>query len=166
MKKLIQKAAFPLLLTVTCVVLHFWQHAGASLPYLPMNGLLPLATLSPALFALTFLTTFVLLKQTKTPHPVWRSLLSMLAMLGVVLVLGVVFVSYLSYRFAAVLPPLPRLPDWPTGKATMLTTALCAAHLTGLLVTYFVKRKTPAKYIIPASVGWLLLNLCLFLITT
>ena len=166
MKKLIQKAAFPLLLILTCVILHFWQHAGASLPYLPMNGLLPLATLSPALFALTFFTTFVLLKQTKTPHPVGRSLLSMLVMLAVVLALGVVFVSDLSSRFAAVLPPLPRLPDWPTGKATLLTTILLVGHLTGLLITYFVKRKTPAKSAVPAAVGWVLLNVILFIITT
>ena len=166
MKKLIQRAAFPVLLVLTCIILHFWQHAGASLPYLPMNGLVPLATLSPALFALTFLTTFVLLKQTKTPRPVLRSLLSTLALVAVVLALGVVFVSYLSYRFAAVLPPLPHLPDWPTGKATLLTTVLCVFHLTGLLITYFIKNKTPVKRIVPASIGWLLLNFCLFLITT
>ena len=166
MKKLIQRAAFPLLLIITCVVLHFWQHAGASLPYLPMNGLLPLATLSPALFALTFFTTFALLKQTKTPHPVRGSFISMLVMLAVVLALGVVFVSYLSYRFAAVMPPLPRLSDVPTDKATLITTILCVGHLTGLLTVFFVKRETPAKHAVPAALGWLALNVCLFLITT
>ena len=164
-KDLVKKAAFPVLLALTCVTLHFWQHAAASLPYLPMNGLVPLATLSPALFALTFLTTFVMLKQSQTPKPVRRSLLSTAAMLGIVLLLGAVFLSYLSYRFAAVLPVLV-LPDWPTGVATMLITFLCALHLTGLLVCRFIKQKTAPKLIAAGSVGWVLLNLCLFLVTT
>ncbi len=165
MKNFLKKAAFPVLLVLACVTLHFWQHAAASLPYMPMNGLVPLATLSPALFALTFLTTFVLLRQSDTPKPVLRSLLSTAAMLAVVLILGVIYVGFLSRRFAAILPPIPALPDWPTGIATLITTVLLVLHLTGLLIFRFVKQKTPAKRAASAAAGWLVLNLCLFLIT-
>ena len=165
MKTFMKKAAFPVLLVITCFVLHFWQHAAASLPYLPLNGLVPLATLSPALFILTFFTTFALLKATDTPKPGLRSLLSMLVMLAVVLVLGVIYLGFLSHRFAAVLPPLPDLPDWPTGIAVLVTTVLCVLHLTGLPIYFFVKKKTAAKTAVPAMLGWLVLNVCLFLIT-
>ena len=165
MKRFIKKAAFPVLLALTCVTLYFWQHAAASLPYMPMNGLVPLATLSPALFALTFLTTFVLLRQSGTPKPALRALLSTAVMLAVVLILGVIYVGYLSRRFAAILPPIPTLPDWPVGIATVITTVLLALHLTGLLIYRFKKQKTPAKRAALAFVGWVILNLCLFLIT-
>ena len=165
MKTFVKKAAFPCLLAVTCVVLHFWQHAAASLPYLPMNGLLPLATLSPALFLLTFFTSFALLKQAKTPKPVRRSLLSTAVMFFVVIALGVIYLGFLSRRFAAVLP-VPEVPDWPTGIAVLVTTVLCVLHLTGLLIARFVLLKTAVKSAVPAAVAWILLNLCLFLITT
>ena len=165
MKAFLKKAAFPCLLVITCFVLHYWQHAAASLPYLPMNGLLPLATLSPALFLLTFLTTFALLKRTNTPKPVRRSLLSTAVMFAVVIVLGVIYVGFLSHRFAAVLP-VPDMPDWPTGVAVLVTTVLLVLHLTGLLVTAFVKLKTPKPRVAVLTVCWVLLNLCLFLITT
>ena len=165
MKSFIKKAAFPVLLVLTCVTLHFWQHAASSLPYMPMNGLVPLATLSPALFALTFLTTFVLLRQSGTPKPVLRALLSTAVMLAVVLILGVIYVGFLSHRFAAILPPIPPLPDWPTGIATVITTVLLVLHLTGLLIYRFKKQKTSVKRAVLASAGWLILNLCLFLIT-
>ena len=163
--KPIKKAAFPFLLVLTCCAVHFWQHAAASLPYLPLNGVVPLGVLTPALPILTFFTAFALLKQSDTPKPVRRSLLAAAAMLAPILALGVYFLSYLSYRFAAVLP-VPVLPDWPTGTVTMVITAVCIAHLTGLLICSFIKRKTETKRAIPAAIGWLALNLCLFLVTT
>ena len=165
MKQFLKKAAFPVLLVLTCVTLYYWQHAAASLPYMPMNGLVPLATLSPALFVLTFLTTFVLMRQCGTPKPALRALLSTAVMLAVVLILGVIYVGYLSRRFAAILPPIPSLPDWPVGIATLITTVLLALHLTGLLVYRFIKQKTPAKRAALVSAGWLALNLCLYLVT-
>ena len=165
MKNAIKKAAFPALLALTCIVVHFWQHAVASLPYLPMNGIVPLGTLTPAMLALTFATTFVLLKQTQTKKPILRSVLSTAAMLLPILATGVYFLSYLSYRFAAVLP-VPVLPDWPTGIVTLIITAACIAHLTGLLIVGFIKRKTQKKQLILTAVGWFALNACLFLITT
>ena len=163
--KTIKKAAFPVLLVLECIALYFWQHAVASLTYLPLNGVVPLSILTPALPVLTFLTTFVLLKQSKTPRPVLRALLSTAAMLAVILVSAVFLLSYLTYRFAAPLPVL-QLPDWPTGIGVMIVTAVCAVFLTALLICRFIKRKTPAKRAIPAAVGWLLLNACLFVITT
>ena len=165
MKQFLKKAAFPVLLVLTCITLYFWQHAAASLPYMPMNGLVPLATLSPALFALTFLTTFVLLRQCGTPKPALRALLCTAVMLAVVLILGVIYVGFLSHRFAAILPPIPTLPDWPVGIATLITTLLLALQLTGLLIYRFKKQKTPAKRAALAFVGWVLLNLCLILVT-
>ena len=163
--KTIKKAAFPILLILSACAVHFWQHALASLPYLPLNGVVPLGTLTPALLILTFFTTFVLLKQTRTPKPVRRSFLSTAAMLVPILAVGVFFLSYLSYRFAAVLP-VPVLPDWPVGIVAMIVTAACVAHLTGLLIVFFVKKKTKPGRAVPAAAGWLLLNACLFLLTT
>ena len=109
MKRFLKKAAFPCLLTCACVTVWFWQHAAASLPYLPLNGVVPLGIMTPALPVLAFFTAFVMLKQSNTPRPVFRALLAALAMLAVILGLGVYFLSYLSYRFAAVLP-VPVLP--------------------------------------------------------
>ena len=163
--KTIQKAAFPLLLVLAACAVHFWQHALASLPYLPLNGVAPLAVLTPSLLILTFFATFVMLKQTRTPKPVLRSVLSTAAMLALILCAGVYFLSYVSYRFAGVIPVLV-LPDWPTGIVSMIITAGCIVHLTGLLVCAFIKRKTQPKRAFPIAAGWLLLNACLFLITT
>ena len=163
--KTVKKLIFPILLILTCGVVHFWQNAAASLTYLPMNEVLPLGILTPALPVLTFFTTFALLKQSKTSKPVRRSLLSTAAMLAIILAVGIYFLSYLSYRFAAVLPVLV-LPDWPAGKMTMFITFLCLTHLTGLLICGFIKLKTPKNRVIAASVGWFLLNACLFLVTT
>ena len=163
--KTVKKLLFPALLILSCIAVHFWQHAIASLPYLPKNGILPLSILTPGLLVLTFLTTFVLLKQSQTPKPVSRSFLSTAAFLAIYLVTGVYFLSFLTYRFAAVLPVLV-LPDWPTGIMTMLITALCVLHLSGLLICRFVKQKATASQIVPAAIGWVCLNACLFLITT
>ena len=163
--KTVKKAAFPVLLVLACCAVHFWQHAVASLPYLPLNGVVPLGTLTPALLILTFLTALVMLKQGKTGKPVRRSLLWTAAMLVPILATGVYFLSYLSYRFAAVLP-VPVLPDWPTGIVTMLITAACILILTAMLVCRFRLQKTPLKRAIAAAAGWILLNGCLFLITT
>ena len=163
--KTIKKAVFPVLLILSCVAVHFWQHAIASLPYLPKNGIAPLAVLTPGLLVLTYLTAYTLLRQSKTPHPVRGSLLSAGAMLAIMLATGVYFLSFLTYRFAAVLPVLV-LPDFPTGIVTMIITAACIILLTALLICRFVKEKAAAKRWVPAAVGWLLLNACLFLLTT
>lgn len=164
MKQFLKKAAFPCLLICACVTVWFWQHAAASLPYLPLNGVVPLGIMTPALPVLAFFTALVMLKQSASPRPVLRAFLAALAMLAPILGLGVFFLSYLSYRFAAVLP-VPVLPDWPTGIVTLVIAVLCVLHLTGLLVFRLVKQKAGAKRAIPAAAGWLLLNACLFLIT-
>lgn len=163
--KTIRKAAFPILLILADVAVHFWQHAIASLPYLPLNGVVPLSILTPSLLILSFFATFALMKQSHTLKPIRRSFLSAAAMLVPILATGVFFLSYLTYRYAAPLR-VPVLPDWPVGIVTMIITALCVAHLTGLLICAFVKQKTAPKRAIPAAAGWFLLNACLFLITT
>ena len=109
--KTLKKASFPVLLILTCVTAHFWQHALASLPYLPNNGIEPLGVMTPLLLLLTFFTTFAMLKNSETKNPVRRSLLSTAAMLLIFLAAGVYFLSYLTYRFAAPLPVFIILPD-------------------------------------------------------
>lgn len=162
--KTVKKYVFPVSLILGCCTVWFWQHALASLPYLPMNEVVPLAVLTPLLLVLTFAASFSLLKLCKTPRPVLRALLSTAAMLAIVLAEGVFFLSFLTYRFAAPLPVL-RLPDWPVGVVTCIVAALCAAHLTGLLIYGFAKQKAPIKHTLPALFGWLLLNICLVLLT-
>ena len=162
--KTVKQFAFPVLLVLACCTIWFWQHALASLPYLPMNEVVPLAVLTPLLLVLTFAASFALLKTCGTPRPVRRALLSTAAMLVIVLAQGVFFLSFLTYRYAAPLP-VPRLPDWPVSTVTCIVAALCAAHLTGLLLCGLVKQKTPVKHTVPALLGWLLLNLCLALLT-
>ncbi len=163
--KALKKSAFPILLVLTCCTVHFWQHAVASLPYLPNNGIIPLGILTPTLLVLTFLTTYVMLRQSRTARPVRRSLLSAAGMLVPVLATGVFYLSYLTYRYAAVLPVFIVLPDWPTGIVTMIITLSCLVHLTALLICRFVKQKTGAGGVIAAA-GWLMLNGLLFLVTT
>ena len=162
--KTVKKYAFPVLLILSCGTVWFWQHALASLPYLPKNEVVPLAVMTPLLLALTFLTSFSLLKACETSRSVLRSLLSTAAMLAIVLAAGVFFLSYLTYRFAAPLPVL-QLPDWPVGVVMLIVAALCVSHLTGLLLCGLVKKKAPVKHAVPELLGWLLLNLCLFLLT-
>ena len=162
--KTVKQYAFPVSLILACCTVWFWQHALASLPYLPMNEVIPLAVRTPLLILLTFAASFALLKTCGTPRPVLRALLSTAAMLAIILAQGLFFLSFLTYRFAAPLPA-PRLPDWPVGVVTATVAALCEAHLTGLLVYGLVKKKTPAKRGLPALLGWLLLNLCLALLT-
>ena len=160
----VKKYAFPALLIFACVTVWFWQHALASLPYLPMNQVVPLGVLTPLLLVLTFFASFALLRTCRTPRPVLRALLSTAAMLALVLAAGVFFLSFLTYRFAAPLPVL-RLPDWPVGVVTCIVAALCSAHLTGLLIYGLVKRHTPANRTLPALLGWGLLLICLMLLT-
>ncbi len=162
--KTVKKYAFPVSLILACCTVWYWQHALASLPYLPMNEVIPLAVRTPLLLLLTFAASFALLKTCGTPRPVLRALLSTAAMLAIILAQGLFFLSFLTYRFAAPLPA-PRLPDWPVGIVTCIVAALCAAHLTGLLIYGLAKQKTPLKHRIPALVGWLLLNFCLALLT-
>ena len=162
--KTVKKYAFPVLLILSCVTVWFWQHAMVSLPYLPLNEVVPLAVMTPLLLVFTFFASFALLKTCSTPRPVLRSLLSTAAMLALVLAAGVFFLSFLTYRFAAPLPVL-QLPDWPVGVVMCIVAALCAAHLTGLLLYGLIKKKTPVRRFVPALLGWLLLNFCLALLT-
>ncbi len=162
--KTIRKLLFPLLLTAACCVVWFWQNAVASLPYLPNNCIVPLGVMTPALLILTFLATLVLEKQSGTSKPVLHSFISTAAMLLPMIMTGVFFLSFVSYRYAGVLPVIV-LPNWQTGIVTAIITAVCVAHLTGLLICRFVKQKYTAKQIVPAAAGWIILNICLFLVT-
>lgn len=158
------QALFPLLLTAACCVVWFWQNAVASLPYLPNNCIVPLGVMTPALLALTFFATFVLEKQSGSSHPALRAFGSTGAMLLPIAATVVFFLSFVSYRYSGVLPVLV-LPNWPTGIVTLMITALCVLHLTGLLIAGCVKRKYGAKQVFAAAGGWIVLNVCLFLVT-
>ena len=163
--KTIKKLIFPLLLTLTCCVVYFWQHNVANLPYLPLNWVVPLVVLTVSLLILTFFTSFVMLKQGKIKRPVLRSFLSTGAMLAILLATAVYFLSFLTYRFAAAMPPLPKLPDWPTGISVMVIAALCIIHLTGLLISRLKTEKAGLKRVIGTAAGWIILNVCLFFVT-
>lgn len=160
-----KKFIFPVLLVITLGVVYFWQHSVASLPYLPYNCIVPLGILTPSLLIMTFLTTLALLKQTGTTHPVRRSFLSLGAMFVPVLMTLVFFLSFVSYRFSEAVLPVIVLPNWPTGIMTMIITVLCVAHLTGLLIYALAKGKASPKAKAAAVTGWILLNICLFLLT-
>lgn len=162
--KTVKRLLFPILLIATCFVVWFWQNSVASLPYLPNNCIVPLGVMTPALLILTFCTTLVLEKQSKSMKPVRHAFLSTGAMLLPIAATGVFFLSFVSYRYAGVLPVLV-LPNWPTGIVTAIITVLCVLHLTGLLVCRFVKQKYGPRQIVPAAVGWALLNVCLFFVT-
>lgn len=162
--KSIRKLLFPLLLTASCCVVWFWQNAVASLPYLPNNCIVPLGIMTPGILILTFLTTLVMEKQSGASRPVLHSFISTAAMLLPLIATGVFFLSFVSYRYAGILPVLV-LPNWPTGIVTVILAALCILHLTGLLICRFVLRKYGWKQIVPASFGWIILNVCLFLVT-
>ena len=162
--KTVKKLLFPLLLTAACCVVWFWQNAVASLPYLPYNCIVPLAVMTPGLLILTFLTTLVTEKQSETAKPVLHAFISTAAMLLPLVATGVFYLSFVSYRYAGILPVLV-LPNWPTGVVTLIITVLCVLHLTGLLLCRFIKQKYTSKQIIPATVGWVVLNACLFLVT-
>ncbi len=165
MKKL-QKYFFPLLLIVTCCIAYCWQHGlpGLILPYLPNKEPLSLGLLSPALLILAFLTTFVLQKQSGAKKPVVGAIISTVAMLIPVLLAGVQFLNYAARRYAGVLPVLT-FPEFPIGYAVMAITALCVLHLTGLLIARFVKQKTKSGLIVLSTIGWVLLNCILFIVT-
>ena len=163
--KTIKNLLFPFFLTVTCCVVHFWQHSVASLPYLPYNFIVPLGVLTPALLILTFVTTLILLKQSAVSKPVAKSFLSTGAMLLPVIATLVFFLSFVSYRFSEAILPVLVLPNWPTGIVTMIITACCLAHLTGLLIYRLAKKKAGAAHNAAAVAGWILLNVCLFLLT-
>jgi hypothetical protein len=120
--------------------------------------------MTPALLILTFFTTLALEKQSGSSKPVLHSFVSTGAMLLPLLATGVFFLSFVSYRYAGVLPVLV-LPNWPTGIVTMIITALCILHLTGLLICRFIKQKYGCRQIVPAAVGWIVLNVCLFFVT-
>ena len=46
-----------------------------------------------------------------------------------------------------------------------LIAALCVLHLTGLLIARFVKQKTKPGLIVISTIGWVLLNCLLFVLT-
>lgn len=160
----VKRYAFPVLLILSCGTVWFWQHALASLPYLPNNEVVPLAVMTPLLLAFTFFASFALLKTCGMPRPVLRAVCSTAAMLALVLAAGVFFLSFLTYRFAAPLPVL-QLPDWPVGVVMLIVATLCVSHLTGLLLYGLIKKKTPVRRFVPALLGWFLLNFCLALLT-
>ncbi|MBO4539402.1 MAG: hypothetical protein J5781_03940 [Clostridia bacterium] len=165
MKKL-QKYFFPLLLVATCCIVYCWQHGlpGLILPYLPNKEPLSLGLLSPTLLILTFLTTFVLLKQSGAKKPVVGAIISTAAMLLPVLLAGLYFLNYAAHRYAGVLPVIT-FPELPMGYAVMAIAALCVLHLTGLLIARFVKQKTKPDLIVLSTIGWVLLNCFLFILT-
>ncbi len=163
--KSIKTLLFPVLLTATCCVVYFWQNSVASLPYLPYNCIVPLGILTPSLLILTFITTLSTEKESGASKPVLHSFISLAAMFLPVLATLVFFLSFVSYRFSEAVLPVIVLPNWPTGIVTAIITALCIIHLTGLLISRFVKMKYGPKQIIPAFACWILLNACLFLIT-
>ena len=165
MKKL-QKYFFPLLLVATCCIAYCWQHGlpGLILPYLPNKEPLSLGLLSPALLILTFLTTFVLQKQSGAKKPVVGAIISTAAMLIPLLLAGLYFLNYAAHRYAGVLPVLT-FPELPMGYAVMVITTLCVLHLTGLLIARFVKQKTKPGLIVLSTIGWVLLNCILFVVT-
>ena len=162
--KSIKKLLFPPLLVAACTVVWFWQNAVASLPYLPNNCIVPLGIMTPVLLILTFFTTFVMEKQSGVPKSVQHSFISTAAMLALVLATGVFFLSFVSYRYAGILPVLV-LPNWPTGIVTVVIAVLCILHLTGLLVCRCVRQKYGFRHIFAAFACWIILNICLFLVT-
>ena len=165
--KTIKRLLFPVLLVAACVIVHCWQHAvnNLLLPYLLHNEIIPLAIMSPALLALTFFASYVMLKQSDTKKPILRSFLSLGAMLLIVLAVALVFLSHTATRYAGVLP-VPVLPDLPVGTTMTVLTALFVLHLTGLLIVRLIKEKPGSRRIVLSVIGWVLLNAFLFLITT
>lgn len=165
MKKL-QKYFFPFFLVAACVVVYCWQHGlpGLILPYLPNKEPLSLGLLTPALLILTFLATFVMQKQSGAKKPVVGAVISTAAMLIPVLLAGLYFLNYAAHRYAGVLPVVT-FPELPMGYAVMAITALCVLHLTGLLICRFVKQKTKPGLIVLSTIGWVLLNCVLFILT-
>ena len=155
---------FPTLLILSCCVVYSWQHVLTSLTYLPGNGIVPLALLTPSLLIAAFFTTFTLLKQSKTPRPIALSIVSTGAMLLPILVAGIIYLNYAAHRYAGILPVLFIFPDIPIDIAAQIITALCIAHLTALLICRFVKEKTKPALLILSVIGWILFNFVLFLI--
>ncbi len=166
MKK-IKNLLFPVLLVLTCCIVHCWQHGlmGLILPYLPNKEVIPLAVLSPLLLLLTFFTTFTLLKQNGSKRPVLGSFISAFIMLIIVLLAALHFLNYAAHRYAGVLP-VPMLPELPGGFVTMGITALCVVHLTVLFIEYLVYKNKKIGSAILSVTGWTILNTLLFLITT
>ncbi|MBR2732247.1 MAG: hypothetical protein IKD72_09740 [Clostridia bacterium] len=162
--KQLKKLLFPFLLVAACCVVHFWQNAVASLPYLPFNCIVPLGILTPLLLILTFFATYVMLRQSGTARPVLRAFLGVAGMLVPVLMTLVFFLSFVSYRFAGKLPVLV-LPNWPTGIVTAILAGLCILHLTGLLICRCKKQQYGVRQVLPIFAGWIVLNVCLFLMT-
>lgn len=169
MKKIsVTNLLFTLFLVLSCCAVYGFQHALASLTYLPNNQILSLAILTPALLVFTFFTTFTMMKKTRSSRPVLGSVLSTLAMLLPLLSAGIYFLCYVSRRYAGALPvPLfiSALPEPPVGIVTLVCAALCLIHLTALLLCNLIKGKVKIGSSIFSIVNWLLLNAALFLLT-
>lgn len=163
--KTVKKLLFPIFLILTCGVVYFWQHSVASLPYLPYNCVVPLGIMTPSLIVLTFITSLILLKQSETSKPVLRSILSTAAMFVPVIATLVFFLSFVSYRYSEAVLPVIVLPNWPTGIVTMIITAMCVIHLTGLMIYRLANKKAGSKHNAAAIAGWIVLNACLFIVT-
>ena len=102
----IRKWFFPILLVATCCVVHWWQHYVAGLPYLPKNGILPLAILTPAMLLLYWLTTYAMLKEMNTDRAGIRSIISLAVVFVPIAVAAACFLSYCARRYAGILPGL------------------------------------------------------------
>ena len=155
---------FPVLLVLTCTAVYAWQHFFAGLTYLPNNVILPVAVLTPVLLILTFLTTLSLMKLTETERPVMRSFAAAAAMLVPVLVAGIHMLNYAARRFAGILP-VKVLPEFPGGIILLTATMLGVIHLTVLLAIRLKKSDAGVECVALSSVGWILMNVCLLLIT-
>ncbi|MCR5485397.1 MAG: hypothetical protein K6F09_07365 [Clostridiales bacterium] len=162
--KTARKLLFPFLLIASSCIVWFWQNSVASLPYLPNNCIVPLGIMTPLLLITVFFTTLVMEKQSESPRPVLHSFISTGAMLLPIIATGVFFLSFVSYRYAGILPVLV-LPNWPTGIVTAIITLFCIMHLTGLLICRLVKQKYKPNRFIPALIGWIAMNICLFFVT-
>ena len=155
---------FPVLLVLTCTAVYAWQHFFAGLTYLPNNVILPVAVLTPVLLILTFFTTLSLMKLTGTGRPVLRSFAGTAAMLVPVLVAGVHMLNYAARRFAGILP-VKVLPEFPGGIILLTATLLGVLHLTVLLAIRLKKTGAGAKHVALSAAGWIILNVCLLVLT-
>ena len=159
MIKKLRPYLFALFLVLSCCAVHGWHHVTVSLFYLPNNEIVPLSILTPFILA-----TYTLQKDSGARRPVATALISTAAMLFLLLAGGLHLINYAARRYAGVMP-FPTWQELPTGMVMLSVAALSVLHLTGLLICRFVKKKAKATPIVLSSIGWLLINICLFFIT-
>lgn len=164
MIKKLRPYLFAFFLVLSCCAVHGWHHVTVSLFYLPNNVIVPLSILTPLLLATTYLATYTLQKDSGARRPVAAALISTAAMLFLLLAGGLHLINYAARRYAGVMP-FPTWQELPTGIVMLSVAALSVLHLTGLLICRFVKKKAKATPIVLSSIGWLLINFCLFFIT-